>query len=64
MSRFREEHYATKAWKAAFTPGGTRKKPDLEADERTRRSEYFKKPLAVRKAIYKAQKAQGRMNGF
>ena len=61
MTRFREEHYATRAWKAAFTPRGTPKTRITESDERARRSQHFQKPLSVRKAIIKAQKAQRRM---
>jgi len=62
MSRFREEHYATKAWKAAFTLGGKRKEDPVEADRGASRAEYLKKPSSVRKAIHKAEAA--RLNGF
>ncbi len=62
MSRFREEHYATRAHKA-FTRREKRAKAALEADKGESRAFYFSKPLPVRKAIRKAQ-AQARLDGF
>jgi len=64
MTRFREEHYATRAWKKAFTPRGTRKESALADDVGASRAQYFQKSPAVRKAVRKAQKAQGRLDGF
>ena len=64
MTRFREEHYDTKAWKAAFTPRGTRKEIPLEDNARPCRKEYFTYAPAARKAILKAQKTQRRLDGF
>jgi len=63
MTRFREEHYATRAHKA-FTRGKRSAEGTVEAHETARREEYFQKPLSVRKAILKAQKAKGRLDGF
>ena len=61
MSRFREEHYATRAWKKAFAAGTLNKKVAAAQDGRKSRAQYFQKPLSVRKAIRQAQKAQIRM---
>jgi len=62
MTRYREEVYESKAYKAAVRK--VRPSCDLEGNSGARRAEYFKKPLKVREAIRKAQKAQGRLDGF
>jgi len=61
MTRFLEEHYATRAWKKAFAAGTLNTARSSESDPRTSRAQHFQKPLSVRKAIKKAQKAQLRM---
>jgi len=60
MTRFREEHYATRAHKA-FTRGKRDSAAAAKADRGTRRTQYFQKPLSVRKAIRAAQATQLRM---
>ncbi len=57
MTRFREEHYATRAHKA-FTRRKTRAESFIENDWRTGRALYFQKSLQERQAIRKAQKAK------
>jgi len=61
MTRFREEHYATRGWKAAFTPRGDPKTSVIKSHPRPGRAQYFQKSLSVRKAIARAQAAQIRM---
>ena len=61
MSRFREEYYATRSYKAFVRRAGN-PKAAAEADERARRAKYFKKSLSVRKAIDQA--TQARLSGF
>ena len=61
MTRFREEHYATRAWKKASATGTLNQTPSAEVNKRESRAQYHKKPLQARKAIAKAQKAQGRL---
>ncbi len=61
MTRFREEHYATKAFKAEVSRRRRGEALALEGDERPCRSQYFKNSPEARKAIHKAQK---RLNGF
>jgi len=61
MTRFREEHYATRAHKA-FTRRARAAKGPAESDPGESRSVYFQKPLSVRKAILKAQ--AWRLDGF
>ena len=63
MSRFAEEHYATRAHKA-FTRRKKHPEAAVKADRRASRAEYFRKSLKVRKAIRKAQATQGRLDGF
>ena len=60
MTRFREEYYDKEKKKAK-----TRRSASARSDRdraRAVRSEYFKKPLAVRKAIAKA--TQTRLGGL
>ena len=61
MTRFREEHYATRSWKKAFAAGTLNQTPSSKVNARESRAQYHKNPLQVRKAIAKAQKAQGRL---
>ncbi len=61
MSRFAEEHYATRSHKA-FTRRKNREEDPVEADKRESRTQHFQKPLSVRKAIAKAQSIQGRLD--
>jgi len=63
MTRFREEHYATRAHKA-FTRRARASYGVTRPDTGSCWQEYFQKPLSVRTAIRKAQKAsagQGRL---
>jgi len=65
MSRFREEHYESKAYKAAVSR--RRKTPEVavEAERRASRAQYFKNSLKARQAIARAQKAgQRRLGGL
>jgi len=57
MSRFREEHYATRAHKA-FTRRERSEKDTVAALWRESRAQYFQKSPEVRQAIRKAQKAR------
>ncbi len=61
MTRFREDWYATRTYKA-LAAGATHKSDTLAADIRARRAQYFQKSLQGRKAIKKA--LQARMNGI
>ena len=61
MSRFREEWYATRRYKA-LTRRKDRTEIIAEGDSRARRSQYLSQSLPVRKAIHKAQTA--RLDGF
>ena len=66
MSRFREEYYETRAYKAAQKTAAAVGKAGAPgaatADQRASRKEYFEKSLEQRKAITKAQAA--RLRGF
>ena len=61
MSRFLEEQYASRSYKAFIRRKG-RSGSDLEGDAAARRAQYFSQPLSVRKAIHKA--SQARLDGF
>jgi len=61
MTRFREEHYATRSHKA-FARGKVGKAGAPSPDTRASRKEYFKKSLPQREAIARA--TQRRLNGF
>ncbi len=62
MTRFREEWYATRRYKALARRNASPCLP-VEKVETAARALYFQKPRAVRKAIDKAQ-AQKRLSGF
>ena len=62
MTRFREEYYATKAYKAEIARRARGPASAVEADRRARWAQYSKKSSQVRKKIYKA--AQARLSGF
>ncbi len=62
MTRFREEHYATRAWKKASTDGTLNQERSAEGDRRTSRALYFQKPLQERKAKYKTAPAWRRLD--
>ncbi len=55
MTRFREEWYATRRYKALARRTESAK-PDPERDERESRRFYFQKPLKVRQAVNAAHK--------
>ena len=57
MTRFREEYYETRAYKAATARRKAGERSLVAFNERESREEHFKKPPAVRQAILKAQKA-------
>ncbi len=62
MTRFREEYYESRSYKA-FISRGKKGAPSHSAiDTRESRKKYFEKSLAQRKAIYKAQAK--RLDGF
>jgi len=63
MTRFREEVYAAR-WYKAFARRERDSKSAPAVDPWASRAQYLQKPLSVRKAIAKAQKAQGRLDGF
>ena len=62
MARFREEWYATRTYKA-LALRKRREESTLEDYKRPGGSQYFQKPLQVRKAIRKTQATQ-RLDGF
>ena len=62
MTRFREEVYAKKAYKAEVSRRRKGTESAVEADRRASRVQYLKKPSSVRKAIYKVE--QAKLNGF
>jgi len=60
MTRFREEVYASR-WYKTLIRREIRAESLAEADKRESGSLHFQKPLSVRKAINKAQKASRRL---
>jgi len=63
MTRFREEVYAARWYKAlARREGRPQAAPD--ADTWASRAQHVQKPLSLRKKIRKAQTAQSRLDGF
>jgi len=60
MTRFREEVYAAR-WYKALVRRTNRAEAASEANSGASRSQYFQKPLSVRKAIEKGKKAQRRL---
>ncbi len=61
MTRYREEVYETRAFKAALARGEVNSQFTVSGDAGASRAQYFKKTPAARRAI---NKAQARLNGF
>jgi len=62
MSRFREEQYESRAYKAFIARGKVNPGRDLAGNARESRAKYFKNSPEARKAINKA--TQARLNGI
>lgn len=55
MSRFREEHYATRAWKKAFANGTLNTIDSVETIERESRAKHFQESHRSAKAEVRAR---------